>query len=61
MVDQSLMSFQERLLNHARKIHLVAQPRRDLEPGQETKVSAESLQLVGLERFDSRLWRNLRW
>jgi len=50
MFHQTLVSFQERLLNDPGKVDLVAQPRGDLEPGQQAQVGAEPLQVLRLER-----------
>ncbi len=46
IVTQPLVGFQERLLDDPREVNLVAQPRGDLEPGQQPQVGAEPLQVV---------------
>ena len=51
------MSFEQGLLNDARKVDLVAQARCDFEPGQQSKVGAEPLEIVDLERAARRLGR----
>ena len=49
VVIEPLVGFQKRLLDDPREIDLVAQPRSDLEPGQEPQVGAKPLQVLGLE------------
>ncbi len=53
IVNQALVSFQQRLLDDPGEVDLVAQPRGDLQPGQQAQVGAEPLQVLGLERSQS--------
>ena len=44
------MSLEQRLLNDAGQIDLVAQPRCNFQPGQQIQVGAEPLELLRPER-----------